>query len=131
MQKNVIFWIFITKLLPTNVLKEKLCRQMCILHSIIHHELIFNFEVSKCFCWHNISLEAKISHTYLFKQNSNDEMQFIFGLFLSFWLFQTGLELKENLASGAPWAYPYPYPYDPSLGPYAFNGWDFYATSKL
>lgn len=36
--------------------------------------------------------------------------------------FQTGLELKENLASGAPWGYPYPYPYDPSLGPYAFNG---------
>lgn len=37
-------------------------------------------------------------------------------------ILQTGLELKENLASGAPWAYPYPYPYDPSLGPYAFNG---------
>ncbi|XP_031634565.1 homeobox protein araucan isoform X2 [Contarinia nasturtii] len=35
----------------------------------------------------------------------------------------TGLELKENLATGAPWAYPYPYPYDPSLGPYAFNGY--------
>lgn len=52
----------------------------------------------------------------------NEEMHsfsvcFYFELFL-----QTGLELKENLASGAPWAYPYPYPYDPSLGPYAFNG---------
>ncbi|XP_037045063.1 homeobox protein araucan isoform X2 [Bradysia coprophila] len=34
-----------------------------------------------------------------------------------------GLELKENLSGGAPWPYGYPYPYDPSLAPYAFNGY--------
>lgn len=43
--------------------------------------------------------------------------------FFSFSVLQAGLELKENLAGGAPWPYPYPYTYDPAFAAaYPFNG---------
>lgn len=45
--------------------------------------------------------------------------------FIYFLLFQAaaGLDLKDNLASGAVWPYPSPYhPYDAAFAGYPFNG---------